>query len=110
MTEPYVSKEQFEELQEKLRQMARQYVTKEELQNVKEKIRQVNEDVKEVKTEMIESGKLLQTIDKKIDVINEKINSADEKEALKLEPIDKRISKLEENQSWLRKTLFTTIG
>lgn len=109
MTENYVNKQEFIDLQEKLRQMSKQYVTKEELENVKEKIKQVNEDVKEIKIEMTESGKLLQAIDKKIDIINQKINTSDEIEELKLAPLENRVTALEENQTWMRRTFLGQI-
>lgn len=109
MADLYVSKDEFIDLKEKLRQMSKQYVTKEELDNLKEKVKQVNEDVKEVKIEMAESGKLLQAIDKKIDIINEKINTSDEMEELKIAPLIKRIEKIEEGLKWLSRTLAGSI-
>jgi len=69
----------------------------------------LKEEVQTIKQEMAENQKLLQVIDKKIDVIFEKISNADKTDELKLQPITARVAKLEENQSWLAKTVAGTI-
>lgn len=78
---------------------------------------QLRSEVNEIKQEMAESSKLLQAIDKKIDVINEKIITADKIDELKFAPLnqktdtlEEKIKALEEKQTWLRRALFTTIG
>lgn len=66
----------------------------------------LKEEVNAIKKDMVESQKLLQAIDKKIDVIGEKIISNDKVEDLKLQPIKDRVTKLENNQTWLRRSLL----
>lgn len=82
--------------------MSENYVTREEFENLKEK-------VVYLETEVTESKKLLQTIDKKIDIINEKIVTADKIEELKLMPMIKRIEKVEEGTKWLSRTVIGSI-
>ena len=69
----------------------------------------LKEEVNQIKQDMIESQKLLQMIDKKIDVINEKIITADKIDDLKFTPLEKRVETLEDNQNWLRKTVLGEI-
>ena len=66
-------------------------------------------EVQELKKETDENKKLLQQIDKKIDVIAEKLVSNDKMDELKMQPIVNRVQKLEDNQSWLSKTVAGTI-
>ena len=82
--------------------MTEEYVSREEFENLKEKV--VN-----LEDELNESKKLLQSIDKKIDVIHEKIITAEKIDELKLTPIGNRVKKLEDDQSWLWKTIIATI-
>lgn len=77
----------------------------------------LKEEVQHIKDEMAESSKILQAIDKKIDVIDAKMITSNEIEALKLKPLEERIQTLqgrvitlEDNNKWLKRTLFTTIG
>lgn len=69
----------------------------------------LKEEVNKIKKETEESSKLLLEIDKKIDIINEKIITADKIDELKFSPIEKRIKTLEENQSWLWKTVIASV-
>ena len=69
----------------------------------------LKEDVNKLKRENEQSSKLLLEIDKKIDIINEKIITADKIDELKFSPIEKRIRTLEENQSWLWKTVIASV-
>lgn len=82
--------------------MSENFVKKEEFEALKE-------EVKEIKQDMIESGKLLQAIDKKIDVISEKLVNNDKVNELKLEPMEKRIAQLEDNQKWLVRTVILEV-
>lgn len=82
--------------------MANEFVSREEFENLKEEVQELKEEVSEYKT-------LLLQIDKKIDVIGEKIATGEKMEELKLQPITNRVAKLEENQSWLSKTVAGTI-
>lgn len=82
--------------------MTEDYVSREEFENLKEKVIILEK-------ELSESKKLLQNIDKKIDIINEKIITADKIDDLKFNPIEKRVKQLEDDQSWLWKTIIATI-
>ena len=64
---------------------------------------QLKDEVNEIKQEMAESSKILQAIERKIDVINEKLNTTGEINLLKINPIETRVSKLENGISWLWK-------
>ena len=68
------------------------------------------EDFKKEMLEKTESNqKLLQEIVRKIDVIGEKLATGEKIDELKLQPLTKRVDKLEENHSWLSKTVAGTI-
>lgn len=69
----------------------------------------LKDEVREIKEEMSINSKLLQTIDKKIDVINEKIITSDKIDDLKYTPIEKRVKKLEDSNEWLKRTILATI-
>lgn len=69
----------------------------------------LKDEVREIKEEMSINSRLLQTIDKKIDVINEKIITSDKIDDLKYAPIEKRVKKLEDGSEWLKRTLGATI-
>ena len=70
---------------------------------------QLKEEVNDIKKEMAESQKLLGQIDKKIDIINEKIMTSDKVETLRLQPLEKRVDTLEDNQKWLRRTVIGAV-
>lgn len=76
-----------------------EFVRVEEFNNLKD-------EVKEIKEEMALSERLLQTIDKKIDVINEKLMSAETINTLKIKPLEERVKKIEDSQIWLRRGFF----
>lgn len=82
--------------------MSEEFVNKMEFNMLKE-------EVNKIKKETEESSKLLLEIDKKIDIINEKIMTADKIDDLKFSPMEKRLKKLEDDQSWLWKTVIGTI-
>ena len=69
----------------------------------------LKDEVRTIKEEMAESSRLLQSIDKKIDVINEKIVTSDKIEDLKYAPIEKRVKKLEDGSEWMKRTIGATI-
>lgn len=69
----------------------------------------LKQEVEDIKKEMAETTKMLQAIDKKIDIINEKIITADKIDDLKFNPIEKRVKQLEDDRSWLWKTIIATI-
>jgi hypothetical protein len=82
--------------------MAEEYVGRKEFDSLKE-------EVNEIKKDLDESQKLLTQIDKKIDIINEKVLTSDKIEELKLIPLEKRVDKLEDSQTWLRRTLIAEV-
>lgn len=79
--------------------MSEEFVTKLEFEDFKNEVRANRKD----------DNKLLTEIDKKVDIIFEKIVNADDKENLKLQPIKESISKLEDNQKWLWRSVGATI-
>lgn len=82
--------------------MTEDYVKREEFDNLKK-------DVEKLEENLDASEKLLIAIDKKIDVINEKICTADRIENLKYSPLESRINKLEESRNWLWRTVGATV-
>ena len=79
-----------------------EFVKKEEFNNLKQ-------EVEKIKEEIIENARTLQSIDKKIDVITERLINADKIDDLKLTPLEKRLSKVEDNQGWLWKAFGTAL-
>ena len=71
--------------------------------------RELKKEVDELKNNMHEIEKLFQAIDKKIDVISEKILNSDDKTQLKLQPIEKRVSDLEDSQKWLIRAIIAEV-
>lgn len=69
----------------------------------------LKEEVNAIKKDLAESQKLLTQIDKKLDVINEKIITSDKIDDLKLAPLEKRVSTLEENHKFLKNTIIATV-
>lgn len=82
--------------------MAEGYVGKEEFNNLVKRV-----DKMEEKTEKIQD--LMIKVDKKTDVILEKVANSNNFEDLKLQPVVKRIEDLEDNQRYVRRQLFSTI-
>lgn len=82
--------------------MPEEFVKREEFNNLKQ-------EVEKIKEEMSESAKTLQAIDKKIDVITERLVSSDKIDELKITPLEKRLTKLEDNQGWLWKAFGTAL-
>lgn len=66
-------------------------------------------EVEELKKDMEKNQVLLQSIDKKIDVITERITNNSKLDELKLQPVTSRVQKLEETQSWVVKTVLGTL-
>lgn len=78
--------------------MSEEYISRNEFNGLKQ-------EVQELKIEVNEYKGILTQIDKKIDVIGEKITNGEKIDELKLQPLEKRVTKLEENHSWLSKTV-----
>ena len=76
--------------------MAEEFVERKEFNDLKNEVNKIRED-------MVETAKTLSSIDKKIDVITERLVNSDKIDELKLNPIEKRVSKLEDNLGWLWK-------
>lgn len=83
--------------------MSENYVTREEFENLKE-------EVKEMKQCYTQNSHILQDIDKKVDVINQKILTAEKMDNLRLEPLEQRVNKIEEGTIWLRRTFLGQIA
>lgn len=82
--------------------MSEEYVSRLEFENLKH-------EVEELKNKTNENKTLLTTIDKKIDVITERISSGDKMDELKLKPIQNKLDELEDNQKWTNRTLWGAI-
>ena len=82
--------------------MADEHVTRAEFDALKE-------GVKEIRKEVDNSKEIMQSVDKKVDIIMEKVLNSKEAEDLKLEPMKDRISKLEDSQKWLRRTVISEL-
>lgn len=82
--------------------MAEEFVSRNEFNNLKQ-------EVQELKIEVNEYKGILTQIDKKIDVIGEKIANGEKIDELKIQPIEKRLQKLEDNQGWLWKLCASII-
>jgi t-SNARE complex subunit (syntaxin) len=82
--------------------MEEKFVNRQEFEKLEKK-------VNDIEKTMNDNFDLLTKIDKKVDLINEKIISSDKIEDLKLEPLDTRVKRVEENQSWLWRTTGATI-
>ncbi len=82
--------------------MTDEYVSRQEFDNLKS-------EVDNIKKEINESMKLLQAIDKKIDVIDQKLATAEEIDNLKLNPMQKEIDEIKDNNKWIWRTVIGTI-
>ena len=67
--------------------------------------------VDKMEATMENSERLLQQIERKIDVISEKIINADKQEQLKLAPMEEKLNEVKDNQKWLWRSVGgTAIG
>lgn len=82
--------------------MSEDFVSRNEFNGLKQ-------EVQELKIEVNEYKGILTQIDKKIDVIGEKIANGEKIDELKIQPIEKRLQKLEDNQGWLWKLCASII-
>ena len=82
--------------------MAEEFVGRTEFDSLKE-------EVKEIKKDMAENQKLLQAIDKKLDVIGEKISNSEKVDNLRIEQVEEKVKKMQSNQEWLWRTVATTV-
>ena len=82
--------------------MSEDFVSRNEFNGLKQ-------EVQELKIEVNEYKGILNQIDKKIDVIGEKIANGEKIDELKIQPIEKRLQKLEDNQGWLWKLCASII-
>lgn len=86
-----------------------EFVSREEFENLKS-------EVAEIKDELSKSGELLINIDKRTDVILEKLDNLDKVSNMQIEPLKKDITKntedikeIKSNNQWLWKTIGATI-
>lgn len=82
--------------------MSEEYISRNEFNGLKQEVQELKEEVSEYKS-------ILTQIDKKIDVIGEKINNGEKIDELKIRPIEERLQKLEDNQGWLWKLCASII-
>ena len=82
--------------------MAKEVVSRVEFDALKEKVESLE------KITDLQTG-LLQEIDKKLDVINEKVSNSAEIEDLKIQPISDRVGKIEDSNKWLWRTIVGAI-
>ena len=82
--------------------MEKKEVSREEFDALVEKVNKL-ERITDVQTD------LLQEIDKKLDVITEKLSNAEERENLKIKPIEDRVEKMEDSNKWLWRTIVGAI-
>lgn len=82
--------------------MEKQCVSREEFENLRA-------EVENVKLEMNKSWDLLQIVDKKIDVISEKLVSAERIHTLSLNPMQKQLDEIKDSNKWLWRSIIGTI-
>ena len=80
----------------------KEVVSRQEFDNLKEKVDKLEQELEN-------SVEVLNKIDKKVDGILIKLDSAKAMEDLKINPIDQRVAKIEENIKWVWRTIATTI-
>ena len=78
--------------------MDKKEVSREEFEALKEKVNNLE------KTTDLQTG-LLQEIDKKIDVINEKVSNSAEIGDLKIKPIEEKVNNIQDSNKWLWRTI-----
>lgn len=79
-----------------------EFVGREEFENLKT-------EVAEIKEEMSKSGELLKNIDKRTDIILEKLEGFNKISNMQIEPIKKDIEELKSNSQWIWRTLASVI-
>lgn len=86
-----------------------EFVSREEFENLKS-------EVAEIKEEMSKSGELLKNIDKRTDIILEKLDNFNKVSSMQIEPLKKDITKntedikeIKSNNQWLWRTSLGTI-
>ena len=82
--------------------MEKEYVSQMEFKNLSDRVEKL-----EAQSEKNET--LLLEIDKKVDLIFEKIVNAGDKEDLKFKPINEKITNIEDNQKWIWRSIGGTI-
>lgn len=82
--------------------MAENSVSRREFESLKK-------EVFDLKNSISNNANLLQKIDKKVDIIDERILNANQIEELKIKPISERLKKVEDNQSWIWRTIGATL-
>lgn len=80
----------------------KEVVSRQEFENLKEKVDKLEQELEN-------SVEVLNKIDKKVDGILIKLDSAKAMEDLKINPIDQKVAKIEENIKWVWRTIATTI-
>lgn len=79
--------------------MSEEYVSRNEFNQLRDKVDKLEKT-------MESSEKLLQAIDKKVDVISNEITNANKIEELKIKPIEKDVEAIKDNNKWLWRTII----
>ncbi len=82
--------------------MPEEFVKREEFNNLKNEVNKIKEDI-------VESTKTLHSIETKIDVITERLVNSDKIDELKINPLEKRLTKMEDSQTWLWRAFGTAL-
>lgn len=86
--------------------MENDYVSRIEFNAFKQEYKQ---ELKEIQKDREASQRLLQDIDKKVDIITTKVSDGDKIANLKLQPLERRVDTLEDSQRWLRRTILGSV-
>lgn len=86
--------------------MDNDYVSRIEFNAFKQEYKQ---ELKEMQKDREENQKLLQDIDKKVDIITTKVSDGDKIANLKLQPLERRVDAVEDSQKWLRRTILGSV-
>lgn len=69
----------------------------------------LKQEVNEIKAELKSNADLLISIDKKIDIISEKVTTSEKTNNLIINPIEERVKKIESSNTWLWRTIAGAI-
>lgn len=79
-----------------------EFVSREEFENLKSEVAEIKEDLSK-------SSELLKSIDKRTDIILEKLEGFNKISNMQIEPIKKDIEELKSNSQWIWRTLASVI-
>lgn len=79
-----------------------EFVSREEFENLKTEVAEIKEDLSK-------SSEMLKNIDKRTDIILEKLEGFNKISNMQIEPIKKDIEELKSNSQWIWRTLASVI-